>query len=412
MYVKVIKNNRNVLLYLLGAGASNLGNVISGLAFLFLAYEMTESSIYTTGVAFSQVLPYLFFGLIGGVIADWVNKKRLLIAIELIRGPLMVSLVIFDQLGMLTYWHLIVISFMIQCLGCFFNPAHRAMLPMITKEEERTAVNSLLDTFTRGVTVLGPIVSAGFINTIGIIHFFTFDALTYLLSSLFIYHIQFSETQTNAKPKKMKDILISIQKFTIWAKNEHTIRTLFMVTVIIVFLNTWVWQVGLFMQLINTTPDGEEWYSILLGWYGAAVIAVNVMIPLLWKKLSLKIYLFGSLMWGGGIFLLGFAYHLPFYFIGVLAAAIGLPISGLSRVYLLQRYLPADQLGLGFSFNAFLLYFSNVISLGIFGFISSFVSTHILFLGCGMVMILGSGVYLRAIVRKDRGVMPYNRLNS
>ncbi|WP_259392009.1 MFS transporter [Paenibacillus thiaminolyticus] len=65
---------------MLGAGASNLGNVISGLAFLFLAYEMTESSIYTTGVAFSQVLPYLFFGLIGGVIADWVNKKRILLA--------------------------------------------------------------------------------------------------------------------------------------------------------------------------------------------------------------------------------------------------------------------------------------------------------------------------------------------
>ncbi|CAH8771749.1 MFS transporter [Paenibacillus dendritiformis] len=120
---------------------------------------------------------------------------------------------------------------MIQCLGCFFNPAHRAMLPMITTEEERTPVNSLLDTFTRGVTVLGPIVSAGFINTIGIIHFFTFDALTYLLSALFIYHIQFSEKQTNVKPKKMKDILISIQKFTIWAKNQYTIRTLFMVTV-------------------------------------------------------------------------------------------------------------------------------------------------------------------------------------
>ncbi|MGG3836769.1 hypothetical protein ABEV00_07025 [Paenibacillus thiaminolyticus] len=77
MYVEVIKTNRNVLLYLLGAGTSNLGNVILGLAFLFLAYELTESSIYTTGVAISQVVPYLFFGLIGGVIADWVNKKRL-----------------------------------------------------------------------------------------------------------------------------------------------------------------------------------------------------------------------------------------------------------------------------------------------------------------------------------------------
>lgn len=68
----MLKNNSNVIYYLLGAAASNLGNVISGLAFMFLAHEITASSVYTT---ISQVAPYLIFGLIGGVIADWVDKK-------------------------------------------------------------------------------------------------------------------------------------------------------------------------------------------------------------------------------------------------------------------------------------------------------------------------------------------------
>ncbi|WP_375200480.1 MFS transporter [Bacillus sp. RS11] len=415
MYLKVIKSNRNVLLYLLGAGTSSLGNVISGLAFLFLAYQMTESNIYTTGVAISQVVPYLLFGLIGGVIADWLDKKRILLIIDLLRVPLTLSLVLFHQFELLNYWHLIVVSFLIQCLGCFFNPAHRAILPIITKEEERSSVNSLLDTVTRGITVLGPIVSIGLMNTINVIHFFTFDALTYLISAILIYKIQFTEkniTSESSNQRKISDIFISIRDFSIWVKKQTTIRTLFIVTVIIVFFNTWVWQVGLLLQLKETTPNGEELYSLLLGWYGAAVIAVNLLIPLIWKKLSVKIYLFGSLIWGIGILLLGFAYTIPLYFIGILVAAIGLPISGLSRVYLLQKYLPKEKLGRGFSFNAFLLYLSNAISLGVFGFISSFMSTRILFIICGIMMVICSVVYLLTISRKVPGVIPYSRLNN
>lgn len=406
MYLKVLKN-KNILNYLLGAGASNIGNVIAGLAFLFLAYELTESSLYTTGVVISQAVPYLLFGLIGGVIADWVNKKSLLIWIELIRVPIVLSLVLFYQFVLLNYWHLIFVSFVIQSLGCFFNPAHRAILPMITKQEERTTANSLLDTVTRGVTVLAPIISVGLMNTIGVIHFFTFDAITYLLSAFFIYKLYFQEENLGGSDKKkISGVFYSIKEFAIWLKNQRTMRTLFILTFIMVFFNTWVWQVGLLLQLIETIPNGEEWYSIILGWYGAVVIAINVVVPLLWKKLHLKMYLVGSLVWGTGIFLLGFAYQLPVYFIGVMVAAIGLPLTGLSRVYLLQQYLPTGKLGRGFSFNAVLLYGSNVISLGLFGVVSSFISIPIIFIGCGIMMVFSAAIYLVAILRNELGVTP------
>lgn len=75
MYNHVFISNRNVLFYLLNTGIANLGTVLSHLAFLFLANEPTESRIYTTVIAISQVIPILLFGLIGGVIADWINNK-------------------------------------------------------------------------------------------------------------------------------------------------------------------------------------------------------------------------------------------------------------------------------------------------------------------------------------------------
>jgi len=118
MYRHVLKN-KNILYYLAGAGISQLGNVLAGLAFLFISYELTESAALTTMVAASQAMPYLLFGLIGGAFADRVNKKRMLVAIDLLRIPLILSLVVFYQFNILAFWHLLAVAFMIQTWGVF-----------------------------------------------------------------------------------------------------------------------------------------------------------------------------------------------------------------------------------------------------------------------------------------------------
>ncbi|MDQ0351498.1 MFS family permease [Alkalibacillus filiformis] len=399
MYVKALKN-RNALYYILGAGITNVGNVIAGMAFLFLAYELTESNLHTTGIAIAQVLPYLFFGLIGGVVSDWIRKKRLLIIFDLIRAPLILSLVFFFYLDILQYWHLLVASFSIQLLGCFYNPAHRALLPIIVPLENRTSINSLLDSVTRGATVLGPIISIVLINTVGVIHFFTIDAITFLVSALLISKISLKEDQKGLAGKGIKDVFLALKSFVIWVNRQTQLRTLFIVTFIMVFFNTWVWQVGLLLQLTATINNAEEWYSILLGSFGVCVILVNIVVPYVWERLDLKHYIIASIVWGVGIFTIGIAYALPIYFIGAIIVAVGLPISSLSRVYLLQLLLPNDMLGKGFSFNAFLLYLSNAISLGVFGLLSSYVSINIIFIICGLVMVLSGIGYYLTILRK------------
>ncbi len=129
------------------------------------------------------------------------------------------------------------------------------------------------------------------LNTVEVIHFFTFDAITYVVSVILIYRIQLADKRLVNKSlsqRTMRDVFVSIRGFSIWVSKQTTIRTLFEVTVIMVFFNTWVWEVGLLLQLIETTSSGEEWYSILLGWYGAIVIVVNLLIPFFWKELSMK----------------------------------------------------------------------------------------------------------------------------
>ncbi|WP_078394910.1 MFS transporter [Shouchella patagoniensis] len=405
MYITLFKNNQSLVYYLGSTAISNVGNVMTGLAFLFLAFELTESSMHVTGVAMSQVLPYLLFGLVGGVIADWIPKRKWMIAMDLLRVPLLLVLVMLHYMEMLAYGHLIVVSFTNHVFGCFFNPAHRSLLPLITSDVERTAANSLVDTVTRGMTVLGPILSVFLMNTIGVIHFFTLDALTFLGSALLLAKIKLKEEK--GKPiseMKRTAIVLSLKEFAVWLIGHGTMRRLFVVTGAIVFLNTWVWQVGLLLILNETMTNGKALYSFLLSWYGAIVIVVNLVIPYFIRIFTMNIYLISSFIWGIGIVLIGFAQVMPVYFLGVFIAALGLPLSGLARVYLLQKHVPTEKLARGFSFNAVLLYLANLVSLGFFGLLSKFVSTYILFLFCGGMMVLVSILFIRRVVQAERSV--------
>ena len=404
MYRNVLKN-KSVLYYLAGAGVSQLGNVLAGLAFLFISYELTQSASLTTVIAISQAVPYLLFGLIGGAVADRINKKRLLLWIDLIRVPIILSLVVIHQAEVLAFWHLLVVSFVIQSLGCFYNPAYRAVLPLLTPVDDRTTVNSLLDIVTRGVQVLGPVFSIGLLSSGNTIHLYSIDALTYVLSAFFILQLHWVEpfNEDDVSVEKNQGIFRSISEFFKWVKGEVTIKTLFMATFLMVFFNTWVWQVGLLLLLLKNYPSqGEEFYSLLLGWYGAGVIIVNVVVPFLWRKLTFAIYLSGSIIWGVGIIVLGFATNLPFYFLGVLIAAVGLPITSLARVYLIQTLVPGHKLGRAFSFNAVILYGSNVISLMLFGALAAFIEISSLFIFCGSMMVFCSVFYLIRIAFTEK----------
>lgn len=396
MYQRVLKN-KNIMCYLAGAGISQLGNVLAGLAFLFISYGLTESAALTSIIAISQAMPYLLFGLIGGAVADRVHKKRMLVWIDLLRIPPIFSLVIFHQMGTLAFWHLLTAAFMVQSLGCLYNPAYRAVLPLITPLDQQTAVNSLLDTVTRGIQVLTPVFAIAMVNSGNTIHLYTIDALTYLVSAMLILNMHWQEAIGEQDINKVhtQGIFRSIGLFVRWAKREETIKILFVATFWMVFFNTWVWQVGLLLLLIDRYPgNGQELYSLILGWYGAGVILANIAIPYFWKTLTLPLYLGGSLVWGIGLVVLGCASNLPFYFAGVFLAAAGLPLSSLARVYLIQTLVPANMLGRAFSFNAVLLYGSNVLSLAVFGAFVSVVGIQQLFIICGSLMVMAALFYL------------------
>ncbi|MGA9289158.1 MAG: MFS transporter, partial [Anaerobacillus sp.] len=118
------------------------------------------------------------------------------------------------------------------------------------------------------------------------------------------------------------------------------------------------------------------------------VIVTNILVPYFIKKMTLRLYLIGALIWGTGITYYGLLYDIKHFFIGCAIVGIGLPIAGLARVYLLQTLVPEEKMGRAFSSNAVLLYFSNTISLGLYGFLVMFISIQHLMMGSGLLIVI------------------------
>src|SRR5690625_5802026 len=93
------------------------------------------------------------------------------------------------------------------------------------------------------------------------------------------------------------------------------------------------------------SSSSENIYSILQRIICKIVIITNIIIPFLFKKLTLQHYMIGAFILGIGITYYGFLYDVKHFFIGCAIVGIGLPISELARVYLLQSLVLEDKMG-------------------------------------------------------------------
>ncbi|MFP7480138.1 MFS transporter [Terribacillus saccharophilus] len=406
MYKDVIKNKKAVY-YFSGGAVSRIGDILSGLAFLFLAYRMTDSSIHTTIVAIAETTPYLLFGLFGGALADHINKRNMMVVIDLIRLMILTIIIFLYLQDGLTYPHLLVGSFLLQCCGCFFNPAHRAVLPEIIPEERLSTANSAWDTIQRTASLLGPIIAAWLLARADIIYFFLVDAASYAISAIFLSRLPTMPATDKEGKLSIISLYRSLFDFYKWIRKKPAIVHLFMTTFFVVFFNTWVWQVGILLAFEEITQNGESWFNALQIVFGLGATIISLLIPLLVKRLDMTKYILGCFIWGSGISIIGSAYMLPFFFLGAILIGIGLPLSSLTRVYLIQTHVSKVMLGRAFSSNAVLLYASNTLSLILYASLLPILSIRSLILisGAGILVIVCFYI-LRILFRNKPGVRP------
>jgi MFS family permease len=170
----------NYRLYFFGQMASMTGTWMQRLAQAWLVLQITNSPLALGTVITLQALPVTLLTLFGGVVADRVPKRTLLLITQSVSTVQATLLALLTTLGMIHLWHLYVLAALLGTCTAFDAPASQAFpIELVGREEVGNAValNSTINNMSR---ILGPSLAGVVIAAIGVAGCFWLNAFSFM----------------------------------------------------------------------------------------------------------------------------------------------------------------------------------------------------------------------------------------
>ncbi len=176
----------NYRLYVSGQAVSLTGTWMQAAAQAWLVLKLTDSATTLGLIVALQTLPVLLFGPYGGVIADRVNKRRVMIALQAVMGIQALVLGLLTVTNSVSVWEIGVLAFILGLNNAFENPARQSfMMELVGPRHLRNAV-SLNSTMVNVARVVGPAVAGVMIAVVGTGWCFLINSVSFIfvISSL------------------------------------------------------------------------------------------------------------------------------------------------------------------------------------------------------------------------------------
>ena len=179
-----IFRNRNFILLFLGKLVSQLGDVIYNMAIGWYILTITSSALQMSIYMAIGTVVYVVMGPIGGVIADRLDRKMLIIWMDYIRGAAVALTGLMMYFNIQSIWILYITSAVLSVCGAIFVPASNALIPNIVEEEQLTKANSMAASIQSISGIVGLVAGGVLYALIGIKAIFILNAVSYVLCGI------------------------------------------------------------------------------------------------------------------------------------------------------------------------------------------------------------------------------------
>lgn len=179
--------HRNFRILWLAALGSTIGTWMQTYAQSWLVFDLTKSNFYLGLDAFLGQLPIILFMLIGGVVADRYDRRKLLTGSQYVQAASAITLALLVLTGTITpansasVGFIFALSFIAGCGQAFGGPAYQAMIPQLVPRRDLANAIALNSTQFNLSRVLGPVAGGIVLATIGAVWCFTLNALSFFL---------------------------------------------------------------------------------------------------------------------------------------------------------------------------------------------------------------------------------------
>jgi len=293
--------HRDFRLMWLGACVSTIGTFVQQFAQSWLVYDLTKDPFYLGLDLFLGQLPIILFSLVGGVFADRLDRRKMLLGSQYIQMTCAFVLALLFYTHTVRIWEILSLSFIVGLGQSFGGPAYSALLPTLVPPEDLAnaiAMNSIQFNLAR---VLGPALGGLAYATVGATWCFTLNGISYLavIASLIVIQVNF------VPQKSTESVLKSMQEGIHFIRRREGLSAL----VVLAFATTLLgFSLTAFLPVIVRTVfhSGPKTYQLLLVCSGGGSIVGALMVAAS-EKVKQQGYLVLLALIGLGITISGFA---------------------------------------------------------------------------------------------------------
>ncbi len=354
---------------------STLGTAMTNFALVIWVYGQKGTASSITFLSICSLLPSILFSFIAGTIADKWDKKRIMLAADLIAALGTVTVMVLYILAALQIWHLYIINFLLSFMNAFQGPASYVATSLLAPKEQYVRVSGLQAFSGSIVTILAPalgsaVLAFGGLQTVLLIDLITF-AIAFLILLFLIKIPDIKQPAQKIREPFAKSCMVGIRFL-----KEHT--SLLRIILFFAFINfiAKMGGYGMLPALILGRTGNDQ---VALGMVEAAVgigtlvgsVIVTLMKP---AKSRIKVVFIAC----GISFLLGdigqsLTHTLPFWMIAAFTSNVPMAFLNANLTAIMRTNVPIDMQGRVFSARDTIQYSTIPIGLFLGGILADYV---------------------------------------
>ncbi|MCP2032132.1 DHA3 family macrolide efflux protein-like MFS transporter [Okibacterium sp. HSC-33S16] len=377
---------RNVALFLSGQTISLFGSMIVQYAVMWYVTFATQSGFAIALYAIAAFLPQGIVSIFGGVVADRMNRRVLVIIADSTIAIVTFVLAMAMLNGITDLW-VILLAVGARSIGAGFQtPAVQAMIPQITPPDQLMRVNGLFGTIQSAMALLAPAAAGAVFGLWGIVPVFFIDVVTAVIGVGFLVFVSVPTLASIAtKTTSYREDLVEGMRY-IW---QHKVVRWLLGVFAIIFLLT-VAPSFITPLLIARTFGTEVWMVTVLeiAFSVGMLLGGALVATVLAKRGRMPLILFATFGFAVFTTALGLSPNLWVFYGFMFGFGLLVPLFSAPFMTLVQETVAPEMHGRVFSYVGIVMALATPVGMTIFGPLADVISVQVLLIIAGIVTVL------------------------
>jgi len=365
---------------------SFLGDGIFFVALAWQAYQLSNAPTALSVVFIAMSLPHVCFVMLAGVLADRFERRRVMIAADVIRGVAVTAVGVLSVTGTLALWHLIVLAALYGAGEAFFGPAFGALVPEIVPPHLIPQANSL-DQFVRpfALQLAGPALGGWVIAAVGAGGAFLADAGSFVVSGASLLALTPRPLERPETPV-LRGAVAELREGFAFVRSQTWLWATLVAAACFLLVGYGPWEVLLPFVVKNSLGGSAADLGLVFAAGGAgAVLAAAVMGQIDVPRRHILVMYLGWTLGGVGPIVYGLGTRLWQLAAAALVAGAGTAVGMIIWGTLMQRLVPGELLGRVTSLDWFISISLIPLSFALTGPVAAAVGVRTTLVGAGAI---------------------------